>query len=619
MAVSFVAASAFVQGTTSVAPTWPAGAATGDRALIVVCDKPDTSTPATPAGWTLPTGGSVVVGTGTQGVGTGLVRLTIFEQVVGATPPASGTAVTVSIPSGNAATAGICLYRKASTATWAALALSSGSDTTSATTFSATGGAMSGWSSGDMLLALLGVTANTSVASEALTLTGVTLGATARQFGSATATGNALRMNVAGAPVTSAGPTTGTPTATATFGAASTGGALFVDLSEVAGAQALAQAPVDSLGLADSHSRSVGRATDDQHGLTDSVVASLGRSTQQSDALGLVDSVTAALSRGQAAQDDLGLADQVSLATARSQALSDPLGLSDSVSLDAARLAQDALGLADPASASVGKAPSDALGLTDAVVVTRQLGLSVEDPLGTTDVATTDLARVTAVSATDPLGLTDAPTLSVARVTQDQMGLADSASSAVGRALGEQLGLGDLLALAAGRASVDPVGLTDSIATDLFRATEHSPADQLGLSDAVSLVLSRDLARVDPLGLTDSVVLSAAQARPLADDVGLADSVSLAVERVVLDQVPLRDEVALAVDRLLLDAIGLSDSVDLGVVGPLGKEGRQRLSAALLGSQAPSATSVRQQAGHGPQGGSQVRAQATARQMVGAS
>lgn len=63
----------------TVAPTYPTGVQVGDVVYAELVVKPDTATVATPANWQLVT--SAAVGGGTQGAGTGAVRVHLYRRI----------------------------------------------------------------------------------------------------------------------------------------------------------------------------------------------------------------------------------------------------------------------------------------------------------------------------------------------------------------------------------------------------------------------------------------------------------------------------------------------------------------------------------------------------------
>lgn len=145
----------------------------------------------------------------------------------------------------------------------------------------------------------------------------------------------------------------------------------------------------------------------------------------------------------------------------------------------------------------------------------------------------------------DTEGLTDSVALTQSKVFTDALGLTDSVTVAVTRAqtVTDTEGLTDAVAMDLGRGVSDTEGLTDSIAM----AVNAVYAEMLGLTDSVQVQLSSagSLTITDAEGLTDTVILD--QAHVFADALGLTDSVL--VEK-ILAQAP-------------VDTLGLSDQVTI--------------------------------------------------------
>jgi hypothetical protein len=160
---------------TSIAPTYPAGIAEGDRLYIEVCSKPDTATPSTPANWALV--GTATGGGGTAGAGTGPQRTTVFSRTV----PSGGLSgsVTVTITGGSSPVACMRAFRheSATGVTWSE-ATSSYSRATAGT---AAGGTTSGTiatAAKDAVVAVVSTADDqaSTVTISNLTQTGITFG-----------------------------------------------------------------------------------------------------------------------------------------------------------------------------------------------------------------------------------------------------------------------------------------------------------------------------------------------------------------------------------------------------------------------------------------------------------
>ena len=213
-------------GTTTVSPTYPSGVIATDRCILTVTCKPETVIPAAPSGWTLL--GSASVGTGTAGTGgTGPQRLAIYER--DATASLTGT-VAVATTGCNVAAAQISAYAKAAGDTWATTTVLFGSDTTSATGYSATSSANLAQALGDILELDTAVSLGTArVTPGSVTAAGATHSAVTERFDAGSTTGNDVGLQIATVDVTG-GAATAATTYPATLSAASYGGTAFVRL-----------------------------------------------------------------------------------------------------------------------------------------------------------------------------------------------------------------------------------------------------------------------------------------------------------------------------------------------------------------------------------------------------
>lgn len=247
--VIYVAASAAVYSTsggTSVAPTYPAGLAAGDRVVVFLGQKPSSAnggtatTPASPWGLDASRTGANDGDTGgyttTLGADTGNCNIYAFSEE--ATGSESGSlAITVG-------TNGVCwalmvLLRKPPGTTWS-VAATTGKDT-SAGNLSITGAADPGVTAGDYVLAAMvqptDVTTPAQFSAEAFSQTGVTFGTVIEVEEPDSTVGNDIGGLVFGAPV-SAGPSSAAPTFTATAGGTTTnvrGPGIFLRLRAASG------------------------------------------------------------------------------------------------------------------------------------------------------------------------------------------------------------------------------------------------------------------------------------------------------------------------------------------------------------------------------------------------
>ena len=196
-------------GTSAPTVAYPAGIAAGDLLVLAIANRPNSSTPSTPSGWTAPSNYTVTGGAGVEGAGTGVVRITVFVKE--ATGTESGS-LTLSIASGASCGAAIWRVSRGSGKSWL-VALASGSDNSAGTGWSTTFGSDPGVASGDLVFVASAASEDTaSFASQALSQTGVTYGAMTERTDTAISTGNDLRLVVTEHPISS-----GTSSAAATY------------------------------------------------------------------------------------------------------------------------------------------------------------------------------------------------------------------------------------------------------------------------------------------------------------------------------------------------------------------------------------------------------------------
>lgn len=131
MATTFGASGTVAYGSTSVAPTYPAGITAGDMLLLVVATKPASATINTPSGWSASADATATGTFGTNGVDAGPTKITVLIKV--ATGSESGSQ-SVSITSGNASWG--VIYRISSTNGTFDGGTKGGEDTSSGTGFS---------------------------------------------------------------------------------------------------------------------------------------------------------------------------------------------------------------------------------------------------------------------------------------------------------------------------------------------------------------------------------------------------------------------------------------------------------------------------------------------------
>lgn len=228
MAVAFGTIGTAANGSTTVAPSYPASIAAGDYLVCVVTSGATNSeTPTTPGGWTLlATGAST---DGAFGVDTGPRRVTAFGKV--ATGAESGT-LSVSITNGNTCRGSILRFTKTSYAGWAVVGQGA-NDSTSGTGFSATTAAID-WAVGDCAVIGVGQRVDSATLSgQTFTATGITFGTRTNQRTDAVTTGNDHRHVIDTVAAVTAGSGSQAATYAYTASAAVSGGLVVVRLREV--------------------------------------------------------------------------------------------------------------------------------------------------------------------------------------------------------------------------------------------------------------------------------------------------------------------------------------------------------------------------------------------------
>lgn len=217
-----------ITGTTSVTPAAPT-MNNGDMVLIVIQNKADTATPSTPANWSL--GASNAGGFGASAANTGATRTTIFYREKDAS---WSTMPTITITSGNAATAQAFTFTKAAGTLWnLAFCVGAKSDA-NATAYSATATTNPGLTDGDGVLVAISVGDDTPTHSlQSISATGVTVwGTVTERSEPKTSTGN----DVGGVVFTNSvtlGTSTAAPVVNDTISVAHSGPFVLVRLREI--------------------------------------------------------------------------------------------------------------------------------------------------------------------------------------------------------------------------------------------------------------------------------------------------------------------------------------------------------------------------------------------------
>lgn len=218
-------------GTTTVSPSYPAGVAAGVLAIAARVLKPQTATGTAEAGWKQRI--SVTGGTGTTGAGTGQTRIVVDTKILAGSESGSVTFDNATSP--NSSHGVIALYSKSATALWDLTNFSSGSDSSHGTGRSASGASALSLQPGDVVLAICGsdTTTATAYTSPAITVSGITFGATTERLGAGgVTTGNDTGMMIFEATVTS-GTASANPSLSLSGGPSNCGPVVFYRLREV--------------------------------------------------------------------------------------------------------------------------------------------------------------------------------------------------------------------------------------------------------------------------------------------------------------------------------------------------------------------------------------------------
>lgn len=409
-------------GTTSVTPALPASLADGDLVLIFVGDKPDTSTPTTPSGWTLVA--TVAGGGGTAGADAGPSRISCFSRVKDAS---WSTMPSVSITSANGSYAFAVRYTKAAANSWD-IASTTGVDTTNATSYSIAGGSNPGITAGDMLVAAGQIATDTTTwATQTLTATGATIGTRTERGEPVTSQGNDVGGCVWDAACT-AGTATAAPVAGATLSSnnGAVGPGIIVRLREVAsGPTDYPRSASDSAPATDAIADAVTlpRGVADSAVATDATVASVSRAPiprSASDTAAATDAVTRSTARARATSDAAAATESVARTGSRSRAVGDTAAAADATSRATTR-------------ARTGSDTAPATDVT-AASTTGQLARSMSDSAAATDAVTRSVARTRTRTDAAPAADVTSRRTGATRTTLEAIPLADLAAAAIAQA-----------------------------------------------------------------------------------------------------------------------------------------------------------------------------------------
>jgi hypothetical protein len=192
MAISFVNIGAAAAGTTSVATPLPASLRAGNALIYPVAHKYGAQ-PNPVAGWTML--GSVVGGAGANGLNSGNVRMSMMFRTV----PSEGMSgnQTVTLTGGNSGRARILQYEKSPNGTRFDVAFAVASQNTPGLAWAVTAGSDPGVQADDVVLVCSAVNGSTaSFSAQALTATGLTVGAETERDEGGTTSGDDLNVFV---------------------------------------------------------------------------------------------------------------------------------------------------------------------------------------------------------------------------------------------------------------------------------------------------------------------------------------------------------------------------------------------------------------------------------------
>lgn len=228
--------------------------------------------------------------------------------------------------------------------------------------------------------------------------------------------------------------------------------------------------------------------------------------------------------------------------------------------------------------ANAGSAGNKAVGLTApsapdwSLVAAEVLGtaggtghtVTPTDTEGLTDTRAFDHGKTL---PTESLGLTDAATRAFDRPQLDNIGITDTVTAVLSReqSADDTLGLTDAIQTETSKAvaPADTLGLTDT--ADTVGVFERDATNTLELSDTLNISGDRSLAVDDTLGMTDTAATTGVFQRAPTDDIGITDSLTVDVGKLadLTDTLGLTDSRALALDanREPVETVGLTDTL----------------------------------------------------------
>lgn len=495
MTVAFGAIGTGANGSTTVAPSYPAGITAGQLLLCVVTSGATNSeTPNTPSGWTLlATGAST---DGTFGLDTGPRRATVFGKIADGTE--SGT-LTVSITNGNSCRGTISLFTSSTGKGWL-LRASGADDSTSGTGVSMTFGAMD-WKVGDVVLVATGQRVDSATASgQGLTATGITFGTRTNRATTAVTTGNDHRHIVDTWAATTGGTGSQAATWAYTASAAVSAGGVLVQIRELGNvAESIAFSETQDATYTAAPLREVNEALVGSAVTQALLVRRIGAeaasagsySKQRDDAVAFADAQTEVATFAETRGESIAFTDGQTESSSRNSSAAESIGLATTQTENAA----------------LNSARGESLGLADAA---------------------TETASVNSVCA-ETLGLADSQTGNAGKNGQRDESLAFSATqtetATLNSAVAESIGLAATQVESATLNSARGESIAFTAAQDGSKNSVFAKQrdESIGLADAASEIATLNSARAEALGLSDGQAEVATFAGTRDEAIGFAD------------------------------------------------------------------------------------------------
>ena len=552
--VTHVGSTAWVAPASSatISPTYPGSLAEGDLVEAVIVCKPDTATIATPTDWWLAF--SQAVGGGTQGAGTGAVKVHVFRRTVPAGGLSGSQAFTIT--SGSSPVAFMRAWH-ADTAGYAELAWvppisTFYSRTTASTTFDGTGAAGIALDIDDWLeyVSASADDQSTTHTISALAATGATLsGLTQDPTGTVVnAQGNDISAAAAIAQVT-AGSSDVAPSATVTGDSSETGGGVFwrVRATGLPTSATYDRTPADTAGATDAVTvvATYDRTPADTAGATDT--ATLARTLTATDTAGATDTdqpqtVDVAWTSDDAAgATDDAVVDFVPGGTTYTLTPADTAAGTDAASVltSTTRTPADTASATDATTLARTTAPADTASASDAVTVVTSRVFTIGDTAGATDSVDITATGTQSVNPADTAGATDvaSTTASTARTPADAAAGSDAVTVATTMAntYGDTAGATDSVVVSMTRnlTAADTAGATDSVTVSAAGVLDVTPADTAGGTDLATV--TRDATHVlgDTAAAADTATVTLAASTATSDTAAATDAVTVVMSRIV--------------------------------------------------------------------------------------